>query len=122
MSILEALVKEPDFAWLSINATYIKVHPHAAGAPGGNEAMNHTKGGLNTKLHLAVDASGRPLRAIITEGSEADCKQAGALIAGMEAGHLLADRGYDTNQVLCQAQDQKMDAVIPPTKSRKVEP
>ena len=94
---MEALFKEPDFAWLSIDATHIKVHPHAAGSPGGNEAMNHTKGRLNTKLHLAVDASGKPLRVIITEGSQANCKQAGALIAGIEAIHLLADKGYDTN-------------------------
>ena len=43
-SILEALASAPDFEWLSIDATHIKVHPHAAGAPGGNEAMNHTKG------------------------------------------------------------------------------
>ena len=44
-SILEALVNEPDFEWLSIDTTHIKVHPHAAGAQGGNEAMNRTKGG-----------------------------------------------------------------------------
>ena len=68
-----------------------------------------------------VDAAGRPLRAIITEGSHADCKQACALIAGMKAQHLLADKGYDTNQVLRQAKDQKMHAVIPPMKTRKLQ-
>ena len=36
---------EKDMEWLMIEATHIKVHPHAAGAKGGNEAMSRTKGG-----------------------------------------------------------------------------
>ena len=43
--ILEALIDEPDFEWLMIDATHIKVHPHAAGAEGGNQDMGRTKGG-----------------------------------------------------------------------------
>jgi len=43
--LLELLVDEPDFEWLMIDASHIKVHPHAAGAIGGNQAMGHTKGG-----------------------------------------------------------------------------
>ena len=39
----------------------------------------------------------------------------------MKAQHLLADKGYDTNQVLRQAKDQKMHAVIPPMKTRKLQ-
>jgi transposase len=44
--ILEALIDEPDFEWLMIDASHIKVHPHAAGAVGGNQDMGKTKGGL----------------------------------------------------------------------------
>ena len=36
---------EPDFEWLMIDASYIKVHPHASGAVGGNQDMGCTKGG-----------------------------------------------------------------------------
>ena len=43
--LLEALVTAPDFEWLMIDATHIKVHPDAAGARGGNQAMGVTKGG-----------------------------------------------------------------------------
>jgi transposase len=43
--ILEALINDPDFEWLMIDATHIKVHPHAAGARGGNQDMACTKGG-----------------------------------------------------------------------------
>ena len=47
--ILEALIVEPDFEWLIIDASHCKVHPHAAGAAGGNEAMSRTKGGSTQK-------------------------------------------------------------------------
>ena len=46
---LEALIDEPDFEWLMIDATHCKVHPHACGAKGGNQAMGRTKGGLTQK-------------------------------------------------------------------------
>ena len=70
-------------------------------------------------MHLAVDSHGMPLRAIITQGTAADCKQATALIDGFNAQHLLADRGYDTNEILCQAASHGMSPVIPPMKTRK---
>ena len=43
--LLEVLIEEPDFEWQLIDAGHIKVHPHAAGARGGNQAMSRTKGG-----------------------------------------------------------------------------
>ncbi len=44
-ALLEQLIDEPDYEWLMIDASHIKVHPHAAGARGGNQAMSLTKGG-----------------------------------------------------------------------------
>jgi len=43
--ILEQVIDEPDFEWLMIDASHCKVHPHAAGAVGGNQDMERTKGG-----------------------------------------------------------------------------
>lgn len=62
-----------------------------------------------------------PVRVLITPGTTADCSQAGDLIAGIAADHLLADRGYDTNAVLEQAARQGMNPVIPPKKNRLVQ-
>ena len=45
-ALLEILIDEPDFEWLMIDASHVKVHPHASGAKGGNQAMGRTKGGL----------------------------------------------------------------------------
>jgi len=44
-SLLERLIDNPDYEWLMIDASHIKVHPHAAGAKGGNQDMSRTKGG-----------------------------------------------------------------------------
>jgi transposase len=43
--LLEALIDQPDYEWLMIDASHCKVHPHAAGARGGNQDMSRTKGG-----------------------------------------------------------------------------
>ena len=43
--LLEQLVVDPDFEWLMIDASHVKVHPHAVGARGGNQDMERTKGG-----------------------------------------------------------------------------
>jgi transposase len=48
-ALLEQLVDSPDFEWLMIDASHIKVHPHAAGARGGNQDMGRTKGGSTAR-------------------------------------------------------------------------
>ena len=48
-TLLEALMHEPDFEWLMIDASHIKVHAHATGAKGGNQQMGRTKGGSTRK-------------------------------------------------------------------------
>jgi transposase len=50
--ILEILIYNPDFEWLMIDATHCKVHPHAAGAKGGNQGIGRTKGGLTPRYIL----------------------------------------------------------------------
>jgi transposase len=66
-----------------------------------------------------VDAHGMPIRAIITQGTTADCTQASRLIEGLTAEALLADKGYDTDAIVEQAKHQGMEVVIPPKRNRK---
>jgi transposase len=47
--LLTVLVSEPELEWLIIDASHIKVHPHAAGAVGGNQDMGRSKGGSPAK-------------------------------------------------------------------------
>ena len=59
-----------------------------------------------------------PIRIVVTEGTTADCTQACMLIKGLTAEYLLADKGYDTNDIIDQAIVQGMKPVIPPKRNR----
>lgn len=108
-TILEKLIDNPDYEWLMIDASHIKAHRHACGAAGGNQ----------DKIHLAVDAHGILLRILVTAGITADCTQACRLIEGIDADYLLADRGYDREEVVRKAQETGMTPVIPPRRNCK---
>ena len=75
--------------------------------------------GLNSKIPLAVDAQGLPVRMLVTAGTVADCQHGEALIEGIDAEALLADKGYDTDSLIDAAQAAGMAVVIPPKKNRK---
>ena len=66
-----------------------------------------------------MDAHGNPVRMLVTAGTTADCTQAGQLVAGIDADYLIADKGYDTDEIVELARDSNMRAVIPPKKNRK---
>jgi transposase len=68
---------------------------------------------------VAVDATGMPIRVIVTEGTRGDCTEALPLIDGMAAEALMADKAYDTDAILSYAQSHGIDPVIPPKKNRK---
>ncbi|WP_176974019.1 transposase [Nitrosomonas halophila] len=61
-----------------------------------------------------------PVRIFVTQGTTADCTQAGRLIEEINADYLLADRGYDSNAIIEQAKKQKMKVDIPPKRNRKL--
>lgn len=55
----------------------------------------------------------------MTPGQTADVTQALALIDNINAETLLADKGYDCDEVVVKAENQGMIAVIPPKSNRK---
>ncbi len=77
------------------------------------------KRGLNTKIHLAVDANDNPVRIFVTAGTTADCKLGEKLINGIDAIALLANRGYGVNQLIDLIRSADMEIVIPLKKNRK---
>ncbi|PFQ32134.1 IS5/IS1182 family transposase, partial [Bacillus cereus] len=74
--------------------------------------------GLNPKIHLVVDANGNPLKFMITGGEVSDFTEAVDLITGVKAEHLIADKGYDSDEIVRFAKKQGMNPVIPPRKNR----
>ena len=60
-----------------------------------------------------------PVRMFVTAGTTADCTQAGKLFEGIDADNLIADKGYDSDEIVDEAQKADMQPVIPPRKNRK---
>jgi transposase len=86
-----------------------------------NQALGRSRGGFSTKIHLAVDALGNPLRLRLTAGQRHDSPQALPLIENYEPRALIADKGYDSDQLLQAVTAKGIEAVIPPKKSRLVQ-
>ena len=81
--------------------------------------MGRSRGGLSTKIHLLADGAGRPLRFILTPGQAADITSAPALLEGIKAKAVIADKGYDSNAFRGLIRGKRMRVVIPPTRTRK---
>ena len=64
------------------------------------------KRGPNSKFHLAVDAHGMPVKALVTQGTTAEGTQVVALIDGVTAERLLADRDLTPMRFLSRRQDR----------------
>lgn len=63
---------------------------------------------------------GNPVRLILSEGQEADVSHASALMDGLEFDALIADKGYDSNELLQVITEvHQAEAVIPPRRNRK---
>jgi transposase len=90
---------------------------------GGQEAqaLGRSRGGFSTKVHIAVDALGNPLRLLLTAGQRHDSPQAGRLIEGFEPRALVADKGHDSGPLIESVTGRGILAVIPPKKGRLVQ-
>jgi transposase len=80
---------------------------------GVDEALGRSGGGFSTKLQLAVDAEGRPLELTVTPGQEHDICQAPRLLADHEPPYVIADKGYDSDELVRHVEKRGSTAVIP---------
>ncbi len=55
---------------------------------------------MSTKIHLATDAFGNPVRIILTGGERNDITQIERLLDGFKADFVLADKGYDGSRAM----------------------
>jgi transposase len=74
---------------------------------------------LTTKLHVAADARGRPVRCRLSPGHRHDAPQALPLLDGLAPAYLVADRGYDSDPLVAALAARGTCAVIPPRRKRR---
>ncbi|WP_375541882.1 IS5 family transposase [Paraburkholderia sp. CNPSo 3281] len=119
--VILAVADETEIKHVLIDSTIVRAHQHSSGAlkKNGPQALGRSRGGLTTKLHLAVDDAGRPLRLIATEGQVSDISCANELVEHLRTGAVIADKGYDSNAFVESIRTTRAKAVIPPRSNRK---
>jgi transposase len=113
-----ALVGELRF----VDSTHVKVHQDGSNPEGGqiHQDMGKTKGGLNTKIHAAVDIEGNPAALILGPGQEADVSKAEDIVECMQGDFemMIGDKGYDSDPLREWLSAQGIDSCIPPRSNR----
>ncbi len=85
---------------------------------GGSEEIGASRGGLGTKIHAVVDASGSPIAFALTEGQVADITMAEPLLDDFAGAVVIADKGYDSDTLVDCLERQDCRAIIPPRSRR----
>ena len=112
-----------------VDSTILRAHACASGAKKKKhqqtikdcqeeEGLGRSCGGFSSKIHAVCDALGNPLRFIVTPGQSHDASQAIEIITGINADALLADKGYDSDELRDFVQSQGGTPHIPPRKNR----
>ena len=73
---------------------------------------------MSTKIHIAVDALGNVLRLLYSAGQVHESTKAEALIAGLPADNVIADKAFDSDRFRAHLADRGITAVIPSNASR----
>ncbi|MEU8957970.1 IS5 family transposase [Streptomyces sp. NPDC048518] len=125
---------------VAIDSTINRAHQHAAGAPkkgsqNGDEpedpsrsqarqALGRSRGGLTTKVHLAVDGRGLPLSIVLTPGNTKTATTFGQVLDGIRVPRamgrprttperVLGDRGYSSRAIRNLLRRRGIAATIP---------
>jgi IS5 family transposase len=104
-----------DWSWLSMDGSMVK-SPLGSEDTGPNPTDRGKKG---TKRSILVDATGMPVRVLVTAGTVADCTVAPELLNGFTAEAVIADKGYDSQEIVEFIKHSGAEAVISPRRNRK---
>ncbi len=98
--LLKFCAQDPDLEYIIIDATILRAHACAAGyGDQETEGLGRSKGGFSCKLHVKVDSLGNLLQLIITAGQHNHITQADALLKDVAGSYVIADKGYDSNEL-----------------------
>lgn len=83
------------------------------------EALGRSKGGLTTKIHATCDALGNPTGFPLTPGQAHDLDGADALLPGLDADTILADKAFDADERVIQPLQRAGKTIVIPSKSNR---
>lgn len=98
-----------------VDASHVKVHQSGLNPAGGREtqAVGLTKGGWNSKIHVAVDGAGAPRVLLLTAGHEADVNYAQEVLEDLEVKMAVLDKGYDSDALRIWLFERDVTPCIP---------
>ena len=82
-------------------------------------ALGRSREGLSTRIHLLTDENGLPIAFRITAGQAAEYAEAIQLPKGQSAEAVIADKGYDSTEIVAKVQSLGAIAVLPPRRHWK---
>ena len=115
-------LRDPDLEVLMLDSTVIRAHQHSAGQKNSTpeqEQLGRSRGGVTTKIHVAVDGLGKPTKIVLSPGQDHDVTKAPELVHDSEADKVIADKAYDSDAFVAQIEAQGATPVIPPREKRK---
>jgi len=119
--LFKDLSKDTDSEWLFVDGSVIRAHQHSSGAVSDkDESIGKSKGGLSTKIHLAVDSYGLPVNFELSGGQVHDMAHAKSVIKqSPKSNYVIADRGYDSEPLREYVRKIGSKPVIPRKKNSK---
>jgi transposase len=121
LRIFEVL-RDPDLEVLMLDSTVIRAHQHSAGQKNSTaqqEQLGRSRGGVSTKIHVAVDGLGKPTKLFLSRGQDHDVTKGPELIQGSEVDTVIADKSYDSDRFIEQIKSEGATPVIPSRENRK---
>ena len=116
--LFDATSDEPDMEYAMVDATIVKVHRQ--GAPSrarckrgtASQAIGRSKGGMTTKILALTDALGNLVRFVLLPGQRFDTAGVAPLIEGIEFGAFIADKAFDSNDIIANLNERGAKVVI----------
>lgn len=82
------------------------------------QRIGKSRGGYSTKVHATTDSLGCPTHFILSGGNASDYSYALPLLKGQDAEYVIADKGYDSDEIIDEIEEMEAGAVIPPRSHR----
>ena len=117
--IFADLVRDKKNPYLMLDSTIVRAHQQAAtgrkkGAPK-TRLWGVPEVDLSTKIHLLADETGLPVAFRITAGQAAEYAEAIRLLEGRQAEAVLADKGYDSAEIVAKVEEPRSGGRDPAT-------
>jgi transposase len=85
-----------------------------------SQALGRSRGGFSTKIHVAVNGGGQPAKLHLTEGQRHDVTCAEILLENLEPGHVIGDKGYDSDPLRNKIRSIGAKPVIPSRRTHRI--